>query len=213
MLERLLRLFELITKWTKSVHPERAAMARPIYFLLVRRSAFRMWSLLRLRKFSCNLLRIAKRNVAATALGVLILVHRSTAGQDQTALPAAGNSWSIPGLDLQLVPIPEGSFTLGNPEYMKDPMDPWQVVLKIHSWAKQLREGEVKTCAEAARREGITRARVSQLWPLWRITREQAEPALRRLPGGAVSLRNLIKFVRKAGEKFGHSCVGNTTSE
>jgi eukaryotic-like serine/threonine-protein kinase len=81
-----------------------------------------MWSLLRLRKFSCNLSRIAKRNVAATALGVLILVHRSTAGQDQTDLPAAGNSWSIPGLDLQLVPIPEGSFTLGNPEYMKDPM-------------------------------------------------------------------------------------------
>jgi hypothetical protein len=90
--------------------------------------------------------------------------------------------------------------------------DPWQVVLKVHSWAKQLREGEVKTCAEVARREGITRARVSQLWPLWRITREQAEPAMRKRPGGAVSLRNLIKFARKAGEKFGHSCVGNKTS-
>jgi alkylated DNA nucleotide flippase Atl1 len=79
--------------------------------------------------------------------------------------------------------------------------DPWQVVLKVHSWAKQLGEGRVHTCTEVARMEGITRARVSQLWPLSRITREQAEPALRERSGRAVSLRTLIKFARKAGVK------------
>jgi len=29
--------------------------------------------------------------------------------------------------------------------------DPWQVVLKVHSWAKQLGEGTVQSCAEVAR--------------------------------------------------------------
>jgi hypothetical protein len=81
--------------------------------------------------------------------------------------------------------------------------DPWQVVLRVHSWAKQLREGRVESCTEVAKMEGITRARVSQLMPLCRITREQAEPALRERPGRAVSLRTLINFARKAGVKLG----------
>ena len=90
--------------------------------------------------------------------------------------------------------------------------DPWQVVLRVHSWAKQLRESKVESCTEVARMEGITRARVSQLWPLCRITREQTEPALRERPGRPVSLRTLIKLARKAGDNFGHSCDGNKAS-
>jgi len=89
--------------------------------------------------------------------------------------------------------------------------DPWQVVLRVHSWAKQLRESRVESRTEVAKMEGITRARVSQLMPLCRITREQAEPALRERPGRAVSLRTLIKFARKAGEKLVPSCRGNMT--
>src|SRR5271156_2775223 len=57
-------------------------------------------------------------------------------------------------------------------------LDSWSVVLKVRSWAVQLREGRVRSCAEIARREGITRARLSQLWPLSQITSEQADDAL-----------------------------------
>jgi hypothetical protein len=35
-------------------------------------------------------------------------------------------------------------------------VDPWSVVLKVHSWAAQIREGRVQSCAEITRREGIT---------------------------------------------------------
>jgi hypothetical protein len=56
--------------------------------------------------------------------------------------------------------------------------DSWQVILKVRSWAAQLQEGKIRSCAEIARMEGITRARVSQLWPLCKITAEQAEQAL-----------------------------------
>src|ERR1017187_4900772 len=55
--------------------------------------------------------------------------------------------------------------------------DPWQIVLKVQTWAAQIQEGRVRSCAEIARREGITRARVSQLWPLSEITRQQADEA------------------------------------
>jgi hypothetical protein len=77
--------------------------------------------------------------------------------------------------------------------------DPRQVVRKVHSWAKQLREGRVKTRSEVAKREGITSARVSQLWPLCRITREQAELSLRESTSRAISLRTLIRFARNTG--------------
>src|SRR5271170_5262259 len=62
--------------------------------------------------------------------------------------------------------------------------DPWAVVLKVHSWASQLGEGRIRSRAEIARREGITQARVSQLWPLGKITREQMDNALKASMGG-----------------------------
>jgi hypothetical protein len=75
-------------------------------------------------------------------------------------------------------------------------VDPWLVVLKVRSWAAQLQEGRVRSCAEIARREGITRARVSQLWPLSEITREQADEVLTMIKGREVSLRRLIRIAR-----------------
>jgi len=74
--------------------------------------------------------------------------------------------------------------------------DPWSVVLKVRLWAKQLEEGRVRSCAEIARREGITRARVSQLWPLSVITYEQADEALTASKGRGISLRRLIRIAR-----------------
>jgi hypothetical protein len=74
--------------------------------------------------------------------------------------------------------------------------DPWAVVLKVHSWAAQLKEGWVRSFAEISRNEGITRARVSQLWPLGKITREQMDNALKASMGGEVSLRGLIRIAR-----------------
>jgi hypothetical protein len=74
--------------------------------------------------------------------------------------------------------------------------DPWSVVLKVRSWATQLSERKVHSCAEIARREGITRARVSQLWPLCEITREQATFGVGARKGKAMSLRRLIQIAR-----------------
>jgi hypothetical protein len=62
--------------------------------------------------------------------------------------------------------------------------DPWSVILKVHLWAAQLRNGRVRSCAGIARREGIARARVSQLWLLGKITREQVNDALTLSKGG-----------------------------
>jgi hypothetical protein len=59
-------------------------------------------------------------------------------------------------------------------------VDPWLVVLKVRSWAAQLREGRVRSRAEMARREAITRASVSQLWPLSEIMREEATRVQKR---------------------------------
>jgi hypothetical protein len=78
---------------------------------------------------------------------------------------------------------------------------PWSVILKVHSWTAHLREGRVRSCAEIARREGITRARVSQLWPLGKITREQLDDALTASKGGEVSLRGLIRIARSPDMK------------
>jgi hypothetical protein len=86
-------------------------------------------------------------------------------------------------------------------------VDPWSVVLKVRSWATQLKAGKVHSCAEIARREGITRARVSQIWPLLTITRERAESYLRKRKGRYVSLRILIKFARSSGVKMVSSGV------
>jgi hypothetical protein len=77
----------------------------------------------------------------------------------------------------------------------------WSVILKVHSWTAHLREGRVRSCAEIARREGITRARVSQLWPLGKITREQLDDTLTASKGGEVSLRGLIRIARSPDMK------------
>ena len=80
--------------------------------------------------------------------------------------------------------------------------DPWAVVLKVHSWAAQLKEGRVRSCAEIAKREGITPARASQLWPLSEITREQAEKVLTPGKGRRISLRALIRFAQNTEVKL-----------
>jgi len=79
--------------------------------------------------------------------------------------------------------------------------DPWEVVLKVRSWALQMKEGRVRSCAEISRREGITRARVSQLWPLSEITKEQADDALTKSKGTGISLRRLIRISRNPDRK------------
>jgi hypothetical protein len=75
--------------------------------------------------------------------------------------------------------------------------DPWSVVLKVRFWAAQLRVGRVLSCAEIARKEGITSARVSQLWPLSRITGKRMDNFLEASKGGRFSLRQLLRFVRE----------------
>jgi hypothetical protein len=79
--------------------------------------------------------------------------------------------------------------------------DPWSVVLKVRLWADQLKEGRVRSCAEIARREGITPARVSQLWPLSEITKELADEALSERKGRGISLRTLIRVARNLDGK------------
>jgi len=75
--------------------------------------------------------------------------------------------------------------------------DTWSVVLKVRSWDSQLREGSVSSCAEIARREGITRARVSQLWPLARIIGKRIDDVLKAGEDRRVSLRRLLRIVRE----------------
>jgi len=79
--------------------------------------------------------------------------------------------------------------------------DSWAVVLKVRSWALELKEGRVRSCAEIARREGITRARVSQLWSLSEITSEQSDKALTGSKGREISLRRFIQIARNPDEK------------
>lgn len=91
--------------------------------------------------------------------------------------------------------------------------DPWSVVLKVRSWVAQLGECKVHSCAEIARREGITPARVSQLWPLGKITREQMDDALTSSKGGEASLRGLIRIARSRDMKTEGPEPENITSE
>jgi hypothetical protein len=72
----------------------------------------------------------------------------------------------------------------------------WSTVLKVQIWVRQLRERKVASCAEIAWKEGITRARVSQLWQLGKITRELMDNALKASRGKEVSLRRLIQLAR-----------------
>jgi hypothetical protein len=91
--------------------------------------------------------------------------------------------------------------------------DPWSVVLKVHSWAKKLKEERVRSFAEIARIEGITRARVSQLWPLTAIKREQIDKALTMNNGREISLRRLIRIARNSEVKRGDLGAENLASE
>jgi len=50
--------------------------------------------------------------------------------------------------------------------------------------------------------EGITRARVAQLWPLSSISMERAQLALCESANRKVSLRVLIRFARNTGVKL-----------
>ena len=67
----------------------------------------------------------------------------------------------------------------------------------------------MQSCSEVAKIEGITRARVSQLWPLSRISKEQAEQSLRERSRREISLRALIRFARNTGVKLADSGGGD----
>ena len=90
--------------------------------------------------------------------------------------------------------------------------DPWAVVLKVCSWAEKLKDGHIHSRTEVAKMEGITRARVSQLWPLCRITREHAEQSLGGSKQREISLRTLIRFARNTGLGKADSGGGNAGS-
>jgi hypothetical protein len=79
--------------------------------------------------------------------------------------------------------------------------DSWAVVLMVHSWAMLLKEGRVRSYVEIAKREGITRARVSQLWPPSKITKKKAEEASTESKGQEISLRKLIRIARNPDVK------------
>jgi hypothetical protein len=83
--------------------------------------------------------------------------------------------------------------------------DRWSTVLTVGSWAAQLREGRVRSCAEIAGRGGITRVRAFQLWPLCKITREQADEARRASKASEISLRTLIRVARNPGLRSDHT--------
>jgi len=89
--------------------------------------------------------------------------------------------------------------------------DPWAVVLRVHSWAKELRKGRVENRSEVAKMEGITRARVSQLWPLSRIDIDKAEQTLWRGSKREISLRALIRFARNTDVNLA-DCGGGETA-
>ena len=91
-------------------------------------------------------------------------------------------------------------------------VDPWLVGLKVRSWAEQLQEGRVRSCAEIAGREGITRASVSQLWPLRKITKTQADNARRACKGERIRLRGLIRIARNRDANRLNLGGENTTS-
>jgi len=78
---------------------------------------------------------------------------------------------------------------------------PCAVVLRVHSWAKQLRESRVQSHSEVSKMEGITRECVLQLWPLSRISKEQAENFLREGSRRTISLRAPIRFAQNTDVK------------
>jgi ribosomal protein L25 (general stress protein Ctc) len=93
-----------------------------------------------------------------------------------------------------------------------DAIDPWSVVLRVRSWTSQLREGRVHSCSEIAKNEGITRARVSQLWPLSEITQKQVDEALIANKGRGLSIRRLISIARIPNARSERSGAKNMVS-
>jgi hypothetical protein len=91
--------------------------------------------------------------------------------------------------------LPQKHLSFGNAA------DPSSVVLKVRFWAAQLRDGRVRSCAEIARKEGITSARVSQLWPLSRMTAKRIDDVLEASKDGRISLRQLLRIVRESETK------------
>ena len=91
--------------------------------------------------------------------------------------------------------LPQKHLSFGNAA------DPSSVVLKVRFWAAQLRDGKVRSCAEIARKEGITSARVSQLWPLSRMTAKRMDDVLEASKDGRISLRQLLRIVRESETK------------
>ena len=74
-----------------------------------------------------------------------------------------------------------------------------ELLLDAHEWRRQLDTGEVRTRAEIARREGITRARVTQIMSLLRLAPETQDHIL-SLPEStqrpALTERSIRKIVR-----------------
>lgn len=71
-----------------------------------------------------------------------------------------------------------------------------QLLAKLEDWQTQLKSGSIKSCSQIAKREGMTRARVSQLFSLVRLT-EEARASVRRLAKNSktderFSIRRLI---------------------
>jgi hypothetical protein len=75
-------------------------------------------------------------------------------------------------------------------------LDPIVAVRRVRRWVARLKTGEVQSCAEIARRERITPARVSQLWPLVRMTDQQVEHALSASSLRKVSVRKLLQLAK-----------------
>lgn len=69
--------------------------------------------------------------------------------------------------------------------HLKDPKTPrvTELLRKAIEWRRQLDAGEVRNQADIARREGITRARVTQIMGILRVAPEMQEHIL-SMPGG-----------------------------
>lgn len=76
-----------------------------------------------------------------------------------------------------------------------------EVVWRVRSWAEELKTGEIRSRAEIARREYITAARVSQLWPLAALNNEQVEHVQNSNRPGTTSIRTLIQIARNLASK------------
>jgi hypothetical protein len=89
-----------------------------------------------------------------------------------------------------------GSDRTEKPRSTNCDIDPLDVVAKARSWIAKRGKGVFKTNAEIARIEGITRARVSQLLPVGRLTDQQIQFLRGAADGAKVSIRALIRAAK-----------------